>query len=741
MIYKIKRFFWSYNFLQALIITLTIVAQMLFANYVLESLERGVAMALGVLFASTSNVIGNNKHTFWGIFLSIVIAVLTTLIFTGLQSPALIVLFMGIFVFLISFLSVFGFRASLVSFSGLLAMVLSFSNDYAEISLLTYTFYMGVGGLIFLAVTFVPILLFPRIVAMDRFVDLFEKTAAFLEVRSKLILEKENRDGLRKELFQLQAQLAEAHQDIREVLLSNRTKSGFSNSNRRRLLLLSELIDILDLAIANPVNYEKLDALGAEIQPALKKFEELIQAMSKQLIYISRVLQNEVTREEDDRIANLLGLLDVEIVKYRDGIGLPASRPGTLLLLNFKHYQEKQFQKILGLERVLNDVSKESAVIPPEEADKFLTPQDYDPRKITDNLSFKSPIFRHSLRMAVVMVLGYVTGLLLEMQNVYWILLTIVVIMRPSYGLTKERMKHRVIGTLIGAVFATVVIYFTNDTTVYSVLSICALPFSFAFLQSNYRNAAVAVTINVIFLFALFEPNILEVIEYRIMDTFIGASLSFLAFRFLWPTWEHHSFSSFVSNSVGANKEFLKEIKNYYSEKGDLSTSYKISRRAAFLSMGNLNGAYQRLNQEPKSKQRDLATSYELVVLSNTFLSAMTSLGTFIRNNATTKPSEEFVQIVKEIGYNLNLVQEILKTRKVQSHQKKFNEDVSDYFELAFDKLAEARDKEILEGGIVETPIVEELKEMQLVSDQVKWLFNLSEKLIAMSNKYVSRRT
>ena len=726
--------------MNAILITLIMVAQVLFANYVLESLEEGVAMALGVLFASTSNVIGSNKHTFWGILLSTVLAVAMTLMFGGLTSHVLIVGLMGVFVFVISYLSVFGFRASLVSFSGLLAMVLSLSIDTNAISLLDYALYTGFGGIIYLIITYISRLLFPRIVALDKFVELFEKTAKFLEIRSDLIIDKANRDDLRKELFQLQAELSEAHQDIRDVVLSNRSKSGFSNRNRRRLLLLSELIDILDLAMANPVNYQRLDELDELSLPALKKFEELIQAMAKQLNFIARVIQNEEVYREDNRIEKLLEELDKEIVAYRDGIGLPESRQGTLLLLNFKHYQEKQAQKILGLERVLNNVTKKDSLVDPSEAHKFLTPQDYDPKKITNNLSLKSPIFRHSLRMAIVMMLGYISGLVLEMTNIYWILLTIVVIMRPNYGLTKERSKHRVVGTLIGALIATIVIYLTNNTTVYSIISVCALPFSFAFLQSNYRDAAAAITINVIFLFALFEPNILEVIQYRILDTVIGASLSFIAFRFLWPTWEYHGFDRFVSDAVGANQKFLNEIKSYYAEKGEVSTSYKISRREAFLNMGNLNAAYQRLNQEPKSKQKDLATSYELVVLSNTFLSSMTSLGTYIRTNTTTKPSEEFLKIVDETCKNLGHVQDVLKSKKTKSVGNSNSEQINEYFDDAFDRLAEERDQEILEGGIVETPIVKELKEIQLVSEQVKWLFNLSEKLIAMSNKYVVNR-
>ncbi len=47
-------------------------------------------------------------------------------------------------------------------------------------------------------------------------------------------------------------------------------------------------------------------------------------------------------------------------------------------------------------------------------------------------------------------------------QNPYWIILTIIVIMRPSYGLTKTRTKDRIIGTLIGAVLASGLVFIIN---------------------------------------------------------------------------------------------------------------------------------------------------------------------------------------------------------------------------------------------------------------------------------------
>jgi uncharacterized membrane protein YccC len=61
-----------------------------------------------------------------------------------------------------------------------------------------------------------------------------------------------------------------------------------------------------------------------------------------------------------------------------------------------------------------------------------------------ENLSFSSTVFRHSLRLTITILIGFIIGKALPFQNAYWIVLTIVVIMRQGYGLTKQRTFHRI---------------------------------------------------------------------------------------------------------------------------------------------------------------------------------------------------------------------------------------------------------------------------------------------------------
>ena len=70
-----------------------------------------------------------------------------------------------------------------------------------------------------------------------------------------------------------------------------------------------------------------------------------------------------------------------------------------------------------------------------------------------DNLTLDSPVFRYSARVALAMLLGFIiTQFLPYGHHSYWVLLTISVILKPAFSLTKQRNIERIGGTLIGGV-------------------------------------------------------------------------------------------------------------------------------------------------------------------------------------------------------------------------------------------------------------------------------------------------
>lgn len=738
MLESINRFFKSVDFLKGVVLATAMLIPVFFSKFLLQDINIGFSIALGVLFCSPTDVPGSNRHVFFGILIAVLLSFCLTLLFGSIAGVFwLLFPLLGFFVFLVSYISVFGFRASLISFVGLLAIVLSFVNDYSETNLITHSLLIAFGGLWYLSLTVLKTVLFPKVQTDQLFIKIIEKTAEFLRVRGELLICSKDRAELYQKLFELQSEINEHQETIREIILSSRKKTGFSNRIRRQQLLFSELVDILELAIASPVDYEKFDEVFKHHKEKIAAFKNLIFEMANQLEHISKVIRKEEPLKPNTKIPEILNTVERNINYYKILVGLPKARVGTLMLLNLKNYQEKQAQKITGIERILNNYTTNNKILNSRDADRFITPQDYDLKKLIENFSFKSPIFKHSLRLAIIMILGFVAGETLSMQNPYWILLTIVVIMRPSYGLTKARSKHRVLGTFIGAGIATGIIFITQSTMIYGIIAVVSLPLAFSFIQLNYRNAAVFITLNIVFVYAIFEPNILAVIKFRIFDTVIGATLAFASNYFLWPSWQFQNIHEYFKEAVKSNQRFLEQIAIFYHEKGEISTIYKLSRKEAFLTIGNLNAAFQRMNQDPKSKQKELGTIYEMLVVNNTFLSSLTALGTFIRNNKTSEVPPEFDVFIENISSNLELAVYLLEeTTKLKNIKSAGIAEAHSSYDDSFKNLSNQRDKEIRQGEEISIKMIAQLKETYLVSEQVKWLFNLSEKLVASSKVY-----
>ncbi|MDD3721781.1 MAG: FUSC family membrane protein [Lutibacter sp.] len=737
---SINRFFKSLDFLKGIVLAVAMLIPIFLSQYFFDGIHYGFSVALGVLFCSPTDVPGSNKHVFFGILIATFLSFSLTLLFGSIANILWLLLpLLGIFVFLVSYISVFGFRASLISFVGLMSIVLSFIHDYSEESLMLHASLIALGGLWYLSLTYLKLLLFPKIQVDQFFVKTIEKTADYLRIRGELLGNSTNREALRHKLFELQIGINAFHEMLREIILTTRSKSGFSNRTRRQQIILTELIDILELAIANPLDYDKFDEVFKNHEEKIKEFQLLVFEIADQLEHISKVIRKEEKLQENTKIPEILGNIDKHINYYRISVGLPKSRVGTLMLLNLKNYQEKQALNVIAIERVLNNYRKNDEILSSKEARRFITSQDYDFKKLIENFNFNSPIFKHSLRLAIVVLVGFAIGKSFSMQNPYWILLTIIIIMRPSFGLTKSRSIHRVVGTLIGAALATSVILITQNTTIYAIIAVISLPLAFSFVQLNFRNAAVFVTINVIFVYALFKSDILSVIQFRILDTLIGASLAFISNYFLWPTWQFQNISENFKKAITSNRNFLKQVAIFYEKKGEVSTAYKLSRKEAFLNIGDLNAAFQRMNQDPKSKQVELSTIYEIVVFNNTFLSSLTALGTFIRNNKTSEVPEEFNIYVENICSNLEMAKQILEKSETLKEVNPTNvEDAENLYDTFFENLSKKRDQEIAFGGKHSMTTRVKLRETFLISEQLKWLYNLSEKLIASAKKYQS---
>ncbi|PVW15375.1 hypothetical protein DDV96_07310 [Marixanthomonas spongiae] len=695
--------------------------------------EIALALAFGAFWSSPSDISGSFRHKTIGILFSIVLIMVVSFVGEYLTTFTmwLLLLVLGVLAFAISYISIFGFRASLISFSGLLALVLSFAHEVDRLEIYEYALYIGLGGLWYLLLATLWHYINPKGQTEELFKEIYQQTAEFLEIRGKLVGPNCDRDQLQSQLLELQNDMNDTHETLREILISSRKSSGRSGYQSKRLLVFVELVDIMEAALANPVNYNKMDALLQHHPEFIKDFQELLFEMSKQMRLISEAGQNTKKIPKNNALLPLFRNIEKDIALLKSS-GKPEEYEGYLMLQNLLEYQENQIEKIQKIKWLLrNPNPRELTFIKNDVAKRFVTTQDYDPKLLVRNFSFKSAIFKHSLRLAVTMIVGYLIGVFFDFQNPYWIMLTLIVIMRPSYGLTKTRTKERTIGTLIGGVIAVAVVLITQNTYVYAILGIGSLVLALAMIQKNYKTGATFITLSVVFIYALISPDVLTVIQFRVVDTLIGAGLATAATFLLWPAWEFMDIKGSIEKSVTANREFLSEITAYYEEKGKLPTSFKLSRKKAFLEMSNLSASFQRMTQDPKSKQKNLEKIYELVVLNHTFLSSLASLSTYIQNNPTTEASSRFTTAAKHndeyLGHIISVLQRkehnptaIDVTKKTQFFKQELPKFTTENPDLP---------------ASVHPKLERQFQEAHLVREQLHWLFSISKKMLQITEK------
>lgn len=709
--------------------------------YVLGFIEYAPAFAVGSFLSAPGDIPGSVKRKVNAILISIGLTMLITLIilFSKPILPLLLVV-LALISFFVSIISVYGFRASLVSLSGLLAMVIAFAvNKDTPEAIFIHLVLMGLGGLWYIFVSYVFRKLAPQKDQNQLLSDVLMLIGKYLRLRAKLLTKKSTRDKRFEQILQLQNQINEKQETLREILFTSRKRSGRSRYEEKQLLIFLSSIQIFELIEATRLDYKTLDKVFGERKQYLKAAKKLNKTMSKRLILLSELLIQKDKIPSDNSLTKALKKAEDTITDYINAIQLPEAREGALLLKNLYDYQEQLVQEIKAIRQAMENVKEASKLsLRRQDSSKFLTLQEYRLNVLTQNFSFKSKVFRHSLRFAIAILFAYCIGYFFEIQNTYWILLTIVVIMRPSYGLTKDRSKDRVIGTLIGAAVAIGIVLVTQNEIVYGILAVVGLVLAFSLLQRNYKSAAAFVTISIIFVYSFINPDAFEVIQYRVLDTIIGSIIAVIANYIILPTWEADNLKDILLKALETNKNYLLATQKFYADSENEKLSYNVARKEAFLAIANLNAAFQRLTQDPKSKQKKFQVIYKIVTLNHTMISAVASIGNFIKNHKTTPASKEFNNLVHSISQTLeDSYTSIAGTNSSNKSSSDQDDPSPEKLLHKYQELSDTRDKNLQDGNIeLDQETLHHLQEAFLIANHMKWLQSLSKSLYKATQSY-----
>jgi uncharacterized membrane protein (TIGR01666 family) len=641
---EIKSFFYSQYFSDGIRMSIGI----LFPSLLLmqfNHFDMGITMSLGALCICTIDSPGPLYHKrnsmAIGNLCLFVVAVITGFarlnVFTlGLE--------ITVFSFLFSMFIVYGNRAASVGTCALLIMIFMMDKEAKPGEVLTISLIVLAGGVWYLIFSLIFFGIRPYRAAQQTLGENIADIARFIRIKADFYLSDTDIDENYRKLVSQQIKVSQHQDAVREILFKSRVMVKEStNPSRVLVLTFVDLVDMYEQIMATSYDYnhirEKFGPTGV-----LKQIADLLQEMGDELDNIAyMVLSNTRSKHKPDFNTGL------EKLKLRiDEIGAGDQAVSNIalkkILINLRDLNER-IKSIFGY---YNSKSYEALQEKNDnyEYSKFVTHQDYAPQIFFDNLSLSSATFKHALRVALVCLIGFTTAKFIALgHHSYWVLLTIIVILKPGFSLSKQRNYQRLIGTIAGGVIGIAILLFIPNKTVEFILLVVLMIGTYSFLRLNYVVSVILMTPYVLILFKFLGVG--QVVEERIIDTLIGSTIAFIASYLIFPSWEFELIQENLADVLHANTRYLAKIAESILGKDVTPTEYKLTRKDVYVKSANLSAAFERMTSEPKSKQRKVKDVHKFVVLNHILSSYIATIASAVTTKAIHKSAAENLKLLK----------------------------------------------------------------------------------------------
>jgi len=211
-------------------------------------------------------------------------------------------------------------------------------------------------------------------------------------------------------------------------------------------------------------------------------------------------------------------------------------------------------------------------------------------------------LLRFILRLGTLLILSVFVYKWFEIPHGYWLGLTLVVVMQPDYGSTRQRAAERVLGTLLGSVLASGLLFLNLPHA--ALLAAAALTaFFFAlFLKRRYDVAVVFLTVMVVLLTEIGGPASWQLTFERLACTLAGGGLALLAAHIFWPAWERDRFQPLMSEALLAGREYIKLLSRRLREGTGRGPELIPAKRRLETANSEVFASLRRMYGEPKNR-------------------------------------------------------------------------------------------------------------------------------------------
>ena len=683
-------------------------------------LSTATALPLGALCTGLTDTPGPPIHRRNTLTASVIINFVMVLI-AGFSHPypPLIITWLVLFGMFFSLLGVYGSRASSIGLIALLVFIFNI-DAHAGSSTIKTALLFTAGGVLYTIVALLQNSLRPYKLIQQLLGECIVETAEYLKTKAAFYGPHADSSKLYDDLIRYQVNIHQQHENLRELLY--KTRQAVTESTRKGRVLMLTFIDLIDLferIITSQQDYGHLHEIFDETH-ILDDYGHTIMALADELHEIGLAIQAGTPSKPQHDIDALMKKLTASYTTLHGEKLSPDTIESFIPLRQILYSVQDIAERIKRMhiyttyDRKVSKQYKRSA-----DLDKFISHQEFEPGILAENLSLHSSHFRHAIRITIALLLGYSISLFYPLGHGYWILLTILTILKPAYSLTKQRNISRLLGTLTGGVIGFVILYFIHSehVTALFIIMTLAMIIAYTFLRTHYFTGVAGITVYVLLSLAFLSPTSLHAaLQDRVIDTLIGSAIAALISAFVLPKWEHEQINEYMQEAIEANKAYFNIVAGNFLTGSLAVTEFKLARKEAFVSLANLGDNFQRMISEPKTKQPKLELYHQFVVTNHTLTSYIASLSYYAQRTTHEYVSGDFAPLVASIDNHFNKALAVIENQKAPAREEPGQELV---INTRVQQLLDLRKKELVAGHKENIMSVRKtLSDLKTITDQ-----------------------
>ncbi|WBV53933.1 FUSC family protein [Chryseobacterium gambrini] len=635
---ELKKFVTSQYVYSAIRITLaTVLPCLVLAHFGI--LKEYFLFPLGTSFVALTDQPGpfirrRNALTF-AIFCFVFVATIASLV---MNFKILVFAEIIIFGMFFSLIGVYGQRLAAVGSLSLVVLAIFIDGHLTGTNIFKSLLIFASGCTWFLLIFLVVTTIQPYKLASQMIGENYLQLAEFLKIKANYYQKNPDFDKLTTQVIAKQIGIKNLQEETRETVFKTRTIVNESTTTSRLLMLMFlNSMDLHEKLMTSESDYQKLQQIFDDTT-ILVDIHDYLNLLAEEITNIGIALQIGTKAKPMFDLDTELSNLNHNYFDLRNKKISPENFENFMVLRQIlmrineitKEIDEiyKVFSQNVKLAKSLSTGLDLKKFMPNEEKLNF--------RVLRNNISLSSSHFRHALRITIALLLGYLFSLFqfLGIGHTYWILITIVAILKPAYSITKQRNLLRLYGTVAGAVIAYGILHFIHINEVLFTILLLSMIMCFSFLKGKYFWAVLFMTIYIFLSFNFLSPGKVNIIfKDRIVDTIIAAIITSLVAYIVLPVWEHTQNLDLMKKSAEANLSYFQSvISKFLEEKYDLE-DYKVKRKNAIISLANLSDNFQRMISDPKNQQKKLEVVHQFVATSHLITAYTASLSQYVKDD------------------------------------------------------------------------------------------------------------